>query len=46
MLQCGDRGIEIPMLLLQARQLLLQLAFFIFGHRHRGFEPGRNQQGA
>jgi hypothetical protein len=29
----------------QARQLLLQLAFFIFGHRHRGFEPGRNQQG-
>ena len=34
-LQGGDRGIEIAMLLLQARQLLPQLAFFLFGHRHR-----------
>src|ERR1700682_3318876 len=29
MLQCGDRGIKIAVLLLQARQLLLQLAFFV-----------------
>src|SRR5215472_14967798 len=35
MLQGGDRGIEVAVLLLQARQLLPQLAFFVFGHRHR-----------
>jgi hypothetical protein len=34
-LQSGDRGIEVAVLLLQARQLLPQLAFFVFGHRHR-----------
>jgi hypothetical protein len=34
-LQSGDRDIEVAVLLLQARQLLPQLAFFLFGHRHR-----------
>jgi hypothetical protein len=34
-LQSGDRDIEVAVLLLQARQLLSQLAFFLFGHRHR-----------
>ena len=33
--QSGNRGIEVAMLLLQAHQLLPQLAFFLFGHRHR-----------
>jgi len=35
MLQGGDRGVEVAVLLLQARQLLSQLAFFVFGHCHR-----------
>jgi hypothetical protein len=35
MLQGGDRGVEIAVLLLQTRQLLPQLAFFFLGHRHR-----------
>ena len=34
-LQGGDRGIKIAVLLLHARQLLPQLAFFVLGHRHR-----------
>ena len=34
-LQGGDRGVEVAVLLLQPRQLLPQLAFFLFGHRHR-----------
>jgi len=34
-LQCRDRGIKIAVLLLHARQLLPQLAFFVLGHRHR-----------
>jgi len=33
--QGRDRGVKVAVLLLQARQLLPQLAFFIFGHRHR-----------
>jgi len=32
MLQCRNRGIKVAMLLLQARQLLLQLPFFLFRH--------------
>jgi hypothetical protein len=35
MLQGGDRGVEVAVLLLQTRQLLSQLAFFVFGHCHR-----------
>jgi hypothetical protein len=35
MLQGGDRGVEVAVLLLQARQLLPQLAFFVLGHCHR-----------
>jgi hypothetical protein len=35
--QGGNRGIEVAVLLLQAHQLLPQLAFFFFGHRHRWF---------
>ena len=34
-LQGGDGGVEIAMLLLQARQLLPQVAFFLLSHRHR-----------
>ena len=34
-LQGGDRGVEVAVLLLQPRQLLPQLAFFLFGHRRR-----------
>src|SRR5262249_30250463 len=37
-LQGRDRGVEVTVLLLQARQLLPQLAFFVLGHRHRCFE--------
>src|SRR5690606_12033190 len=33
--QCVDRGIEVAMLLLEARQLLPQLAFFLVRHCHR-----------
>ena len=33
--QGRDRGIEVAMLLLQARQLLPQRTFFLSGHRHR-----------
>ena len=32
-LQCNNRGVEVAMLLLQARQLLPELVFFLFGHR-------------
>src|SRR5882672_11729580 len=32
-----DGHIEVAMLLLQPRQLLPQLAFFLFGHRHRWY---------
>jgi hypothetical protein len=32
-----DGRIEVAMLLLQPRQLLPQLAFFLFGHRHRWY---------
>ena len=32
-----DGRIEIAMLLLQPRQLLAQLALFLFGHRHRWY---------
>jgi hypothetical protein len=36
-LQRSNRGIEVAMLLLQARKLLAQLAFFLFGHRRPGY---------
>src|SRR5436190_5943789 len=32
-LQCSNRGVEVAMLLLQSRQLLLQLTLFLFGHQ-------------
>ena len=32
MLQCGNCGVEVAMLLLQSRQLLLQLPLFFLGH--------------
>jgi hypothetical protein len=35
-LQGGDRGIEVAMLLLQARKLRPKLAFFLFCHRRLG----------
>jgi hypothetical protein len=34
-LQSRNRGIEVAMLLLQSRQLLLQLTLFIFCHSYR-----------
>jgi hypothetical protein len=34
-LQSRDRGIEVAVLLLQSRQLLLQLTLFIFCHSYR-----------
>ena len=40
-LQRRDGGIEVAVLLLEARPLLPQLAFFLFGHRRRWFEAGR-----
>jgi hypothetical protein len=40
-LQGRNRGIEIAMLLLQARQLRPKLAFFVFRHRR----PGRARFG-
>src|SRR5271169_826588 len=47
--QGGDRGIEVAVLLLQARQLLPQLAFVVLRHRHRWFalratRPGKARQ--
>src|ERR1700723_1937957 len=36
MLQRRNRGVEIAMLLLQARQLRPKLAFFLFRHRRLG----------
>jgi hypothetical protein len=42
-LQGIDRGIQVAMLLLQPRQLLAQLAFFFFGHRHRWFAKPAGQ---
>ena len=44
MLQGRDRDVEVAVLLLQARQLLPQLAFFLFGHRHRWFEERRDPE--
>src|SRR4029077_10137951 len=35
--QRRDGHVEIAMLLLQPRQLLPQLVFFLFGHRHRWY---------
>ena len=35
LLKGGDRRVEVAVLLLQARQFVPQLAFFLFGHRHR-----------
>ena len=35
LLQRRNGGVEVAMLLLEARPLLPQLAFFLFGHRHR-----------
>jgi hypothetical protein len=32
-LQRSNRGVEVAMLLLQARQLLPEFVFFLFGHR-------------
>ena len=32
-LQCSNGGVEVAMLLLQSRQLLLQLTLFLFGHQ-------------
>ena len=34
-LQGCDRGVEVAMLLLQARKLRPELTFFLFGHAHR-----------
>jgi hypothetical protein len=39
-LQGKDGGVEVAVLLLQPRQLLPQLAFFLFGHRYRWFRAG------
>ena len=39
-LQGGNRGVEVTVLLLEPGQLLPQLAFFLFGHRHRWLEGG------
>ena len=33
--RASDGGIEVAVLLLEPRQLLLQLAFFLFVHCHR-----------
>ena len=35
--QGDDRGVEVAVFLLQARQLLAQLAFVVLRHRHRWF---------
>jgi hypothetical protein len=35
--QSGDRGVEVAVFLLQARQLLPQLTFVVLRHRHRWF---------
>src|SRR6516165_2170105 len=46
-LQCSNRGIEVAMLLLQARKLRPKLAFFLFRHNRlgRGSPPrGRRLQ--
>jgi hypothetical protein len=40
-LQCSNRGIEVAMLLLQARQLRPKLAFFLLRHRRLGRRLGR-----
>jgi hypothetical protein len=42
-LQSRDGGIEVAMLLLQSRQLLLQLPLFIFSHSYRRLIAGALQ---
>src|SRR6185436_385039 len=38
-LERADGGVEVAVLLMEPRQLLPQLAFFLFAHRHRGYGP-------